>query len=322
MKKRMFIIMLAVLFSLSSVALAKEYPYKKIKMIIGYKPGGGYDTVARGIAPLLSKYLPNNPTILLVNKPGAGGIVAAQYLWSRKPDGYTFGLWNGVALVLAQKTLKVKYDMRKVSWLGRANTEVPVTAVPKGGRYKTWEDLKKANEIRVGHSGITALSGTTTILLLHSMLKKKLVMVPHDSSQEAIVAAFRGDVDVVSQSYSTLQPSVESGDLIPIVQFNDTPYKSVPKNVPTVSALGFPQLADIQTQRLIGGPPNMSPKLIKVIGDALMKAQTDPKMLEWSKKTKRPNNPLPPEKVKKVVNNLMDLMDRYADDIKSFMGKK
>ena len=322
MKKRIFLIALAVLFAFSSVSIAKEYPYKKIKLIIGYKPGGGYDAVARGIAPLLSKYLLNDPAILMVNKPGAGGIVAAQYLWSRKPDGYNIGMWNGVALVLAQKTLKVKYDMRKVSWLGRANTEVPVMAVPKGGRYQTWEDLKNAKEIRVGHSGITALSGTTTILLLHSMLKKKLVMVPHDSSQEAVVAAFRGDVDVVSQSYSTLQPSVEAGDLIPIVQFSDTPYKSVPKNVPTVSALGFPQLADIQTQRLIGGPPKMSAKLIKILGDALMKAQTDPKILEWSKKAKRPINPLPPEKVKMVVNNLMDLMDRYADDIKNFMRQR
>jgi len=321
MKKQVVLIVLVVLFAFASVSIAKEYPYKKIKLIIGYKPGGGYDIVSRGIAPFLSKYLPNNPTILMVNKPGAGGIVAGQYLWSRKPDGYTFGLWNGVSLVMAQKTMKVKYDMRKVSWLGRANTEVPVMAVPKNGRFKTWEDLKNASEIRVGHSGITALSGTTTILLLHSMLKKKLIMVPHDSSQEAVVAAFRGDVDVVSQSYSTLQASVEAGDLIPIVQFNGTPYKSVPKNVPTVSALGFPELADIQTQRLIGGPPNMSAKLVKIIGEALMKAQTDPEILEWSQKARRPIDPLPPEKVKKVVNNLMDLMDRYVDDIKSFMGK-
>ena len=301
MIKRIFIILIVLFFSFSAAAVARDYPYKKISFIIPYKPGGGYDTIGRAIAPYLSKYLPNNPTVLIVNKPGAGGRAAARYMMKQKPDGYKISMWNGGGLALLQKSIKVKFDLKKVSWLGRASTEVPALAVPKAGRYQSWEELKNAKEIRMGITGIPTNSGITSILLFHSSLKKKLILVPHDASSEAITSAIRGDVDGVSYSYSTLQPAIESGDLKPIVQFSDEPFPEIPKGVPTIAELGFPELAAIQTQRLIGGPPGMDKKLVKIISDALLKAQSNSELLAWAEKAQRPLNPLPPEKVEKIV---------------------
>jgi tripartite-type tricarboxylate transporter receptor subunit TctC len=319
MKTKILLIGLALLICFPHFSMAKEFPYKKISFVIGYSPGGGYDVIARAMAPYFSKYLPTNPAVIIVNKPGGGGRLAAQHMMKAEPDGHTIALWNAFGMAILQKSSKVNYDLKKITWLGRANTEVPALAVAKGGRYQSWEDLKKASEIRMGITGIATNSGITTILLFHSAMKKKLILVPHDSSAEAITAAIRGDVDGISNSYSTLQPGVEAGDLIPIMQFSDVPYPDIPKSVPTVADLGFPELAEIQTQRLIGGPPGMDKKTTKIISDALLKAQSDPELVAWAKKTQRPLDPLPPEKVQQMVVNLLDVLEKYSGDIQDFM---
>ena len=75
---------------------APYYEGKTIRIIVGTSPGGGYDTYTRVLARHFGKHIPGNPTIIVDNMPGAGGLVSANYLFRvAKPDGLTIGHFVG-----------------------------------------------------------------------------------------------------------------------------------------------------------------------------------------------------------------------------------
>src|SRR5205807_6110726 len=106
-------------------AVADFYRGKQINLIVGYGPGGGYDTAARVLARHLGRYIPGNPSIVVQNMPGAGSMRAANYLYGIAPkDGTTFALFGSdMALIgLIGNNASVAFDPRKFTWLGSSSS--------------------------------------------------------------------------------------------------------------------------------------------------------------------------------------------------------
>ena len=79
----------------SGQSLADFYAGKTVTIIVGYAPGGGFDTTARLAAKYLGKYIPGNPNVIVENMPGAGSLTAANHIYNvAKPDGLTIGVFN------------------------------------------------------------------------------------------------------------------------------------------------------------------------------------------------------------------------------------
>src|SRR5436190_1154449 len=116
------------LFALTIEARAQPseefYRGKRLTLTVGYGPGGGYDVFARLAARHMGKYLPGNPSIIVQNMPGAGSLIAANYLYSVAPkDGTAFGLVarDMPLLGLMGHNDKVQFDPRKFTWLGSSS---------------------------------------------------------------------------------------------------------------------------------------------------------------------------------------------------------
>jgi tripartite-type tricarboxylate transporter receptor subunit TctC len=118
------VIVFAVLFFRAVADIhAQEPPYyqgQSIKIIVGFTSGGFYDRWSRLLARYVPKYIPGNPEMIVQNMPGAGGLVAANHVYSvAKPDGLTLGMLSyGIYLDQLVGRKEVQYDVRKFNWIG------------------------------------------------------------------------------------------------------------------------------------------------------------------------------------------------------------
>lgn len=142
---RFFLPVLAAVFLVSSYVYAQEdfFQGKRIRFVVGYPPGGGYDLAARIVARHMGKDIPGNPSIIVQNMPGGGSRIAANYVnATARPDGLTVGVWNSAfAMFNALGDPGIKFDSRKVGWIGAATKDNAVCAVMGFTGVKTWKEI-------------------------------------------------------------------------------------------------------------------------------------------------------------------------------------
>ena len=125
------------------------YRGKVLTLFVGYGPGGGYDLVARVLARHLGSHIPGSPTIVVQNMPGAGSLVAANYLYNVAPrDGTQFGLIarDMPLLGLLGHNPNVRFDSHKFTWIGSASDfsdDAYVLIVRKDAPVKSIDDARR-----------------------------------------------------------------------------------------------------------------------------------------------------------------------------------
>ena len=175
-------------------SLASFYKGKQVSILVGSAPGGGYDLYARHVARHMSKHLPGNPDIIVQNMPGAGGLIAANTLYTRAPrDGTTIGHLQGpLSIRQIAGGRNVQYDMRKFGWLGSANNTSNVCVLSPRVPVKTAKDLL-SREIIIGGSG-----GSTTYIpsFLNAVAGTKFKIISgYKSTSDVVIAIERGEVE-------------------------------------------------------------------------------------------------------------------------------
>jgi tripartite-type tricarboxylate transporter receptor subunit TctC len=131
-------------------AQAPYYQGKTVTIIVGTGAGDLYDLYARAIALFMGKYLPGNPGIIVQNMPGAGHMIAANYIYTvAKPDGLTLGAINaGLYFEQLVGRSEVKFDWPKYTWVGNATKSPQVLYMRSDSPFKTIDDVRSAKERR------------------------------------------------------------------------------------------------------------------------------------------------------------------------------
>ena len=115
------------------------YKGKTVTLLVGGSAGGGYDTLGRAIARYIGHHIPGNPSIVVQNMPGAGGMVAMDYLFhTAEHDGSVIALVeNGPPLAPLFGVKQARYDATKFNWLGTPSVETAVVAglAHRGGEF-------------------------------------------------------------------------------------------------------------------------------------------------------------------------------------------
>jgi tripartite-type tricarboxylate transporter receptor subunit TctC len=137
-------------------AAAAFYSRKTVSIIVGSGAGGGFDTTARLVARHIGRHIPGTPTVIVVNMPGGGGLVAANYLFSVAPkDGTVIGLFHE-AQVMNQLTggEGVQFDLLKFNWLGSSYDDPNVCIVRSDAPVTAFHDfIGRAEPIAIGGTG-------------------------------------------------------------------------------------------------------------------------------------------------------------------------
>ena len=118
---------------------------KTITFVIGFEPGGPYDLYGRLLARALGAHLPGQPKVVVQNMPGAGGLIAANYLYNLAPrDGLQIGVISQTAGIgQALETPGVKYDVRKFAWIGRISSNVQILHSWATSATKPWAAMER-----------------------------------------------------------------------------------------------------------------------------------------------------------------------------------
>src|SRR5215213_4113691 len=151
---------------------ADFYKGKTVNYIVSTAAGGGYDTYGRLVAEYMQRNLPGS-TFVVKNVPGAGHMIGANTIYASKADGLTIGTFN-TGLIYNQliKAEGVKFDLTKMSWVGKAASEPRVFVVGSQSPIKTFDELRNQKEpvnfatSGIGSSNYVEINSLTNILKL------------------------------------------------------------------------------------------------------------------------------------------------------------
>jgi len=224
-------------------AAAQTYPSRPVTVVVGFAPGGGTDTVARVMQKKLGEYL--GQTIVVENRAGAGGTIAAAVVAKAEPDGYTVLLATIAALAInphLNSTLPYKplVDFAPVSM---ATVSGNVLVVHPSVQAKTLaEYVKEANSkpggMAYGTSGIGS-AGNLAGELFRLTAKANLVHVPYKGGGPAMSDLLGGQIPSVFASATTATPQVRAGKLRALGTTGTKRSASLP-DIPTIAEQGYP----------------------------------------------------------------------------------
>src|SRR5256884_4843654 len=209
---KLWLALAALLAALPLAAASHSFAGKTVTIVVGYKPGGGYDATARLLARRLPDHLPGKPTVIVQNMPGGNSIIAANHMYNvAKPDGLTIGTFNrNLPIAQLTRVQGVKFDMTKFAWIGSAANEATILAIRNDLPYKNFDELRKAKEpVVIGSTGPGANTHDFP-LLLKDLLGVNLKIVSGYSSCAGIMLAVESkEVDGRAGSYTSLNAFID-----------------------------------------------------------------------------------------------------------------
>ena len=222
---------------------AQNYPNKPIKLVVPFPPGGPTDIVARPLAQMMGDSM--KQSVIVENKGGAGGSVAADIVAKSPPDGYTIMMGTvGTHAINGSLYRQLPYDMTKdFTPIALVASAPVVIAVPTSSGIKTLADLireakAKPESIAFGTAG-NGTPGHLTGALFEATTKIKLRHIPYKGSAPAVTDLLGGQIPLMFDPIQSALPHIQSGKLTALAVTSKTRSPLLP-NVPTVAESGFP----------------------------------------------------------------------------------
>ena len=301
----------------------------QIRLIVSSDAGGGYDNYARLLARHMGKHIPGNPTFVVQNMPGAGGIIAANFLYNAAPkDGTVFGqVQRLVPFVQILGEPGAQFETAKFNWIGSLASEVEVCVSWNTAAVKTFEDLKKT-ELIVGGSGPNDTEAVPAIL--NNVIGTKFKIISGYPSSTAITLAVeRGEVNGICSSWSSLITRngywFKDKKVNLLVQSATKKHRDLP-DVPLALDLAANAddraLLELNDARLLTGrpfvmPPGIPAERVKALRDAFMATVKDKDFLTDAEKTKSEIDAVSGDEMQALLERVSKtpkaLIDRLAD---------
>jgi len=264
----------------STGTYAQNWPQKSIKFIVPFSAGGANDLLARAAAEGASKVL--GQTIVVENKPGAGGSLGTVFVSKSPPDGYTF-LISAAGVVsnnMIKKNTNYKdTDLVPVVMIGLAPSVIVVSAESS---YKNLRNFVDASKDSAGLHFATAGTGSTPHFvaeLLNTRYGAKLIPVPYKSGSEGAAAVMGGQVGGTSEASIVALPHIKQGGKFKALATTWTKRISAYPELSTATEQGFPEL-QIAHWAGIHAPVGVAPEIMDKLAAAVDVAMKSPQVAD------------------------------------------
>ncbi len=331
MKRQILCLLTGFLVLLSFMSIEKPlaapyYEGKKITIIVGFAPGGGYDRMARLLIRHLPKYIPGKPTFIVKNIPGGSSMIAANRLYNlEKPDGCTIGTINrGLPIAQLLKVRGANFDLRKFSWIGSTSVDTNVLCTRYDLPYTSFEDVKNTKQTLHMATGGPMTTSFQYGILVKTFLELNMNMVTYTNMANALLAVERKEADGVTSTYSSLRPLIERKLIRPLLRarISQQGIENLPVDEELIeSKVGKTLLGMLAVTNKFGrpyvAPPKVPADVMKILTDAFEKVSKDPKLIKDAEKAMMPVEYVTAEDALESINYLLN----QPDDIVEEFGK-
>lgn len=275
---------------------ANFYKGKRINFIVTFSPGGGFDALARVIAPYLEKN--TGATVVVQNMPGANGVIALNHLYNiAKPDGLTICIIESCDLIVRELVGQegMKHDMTKFIYLAKIFYEPFGVFLGKISPFRSVDDIRKAPLIKFGSPDRADIMAFPALTLGVAFDLKNLRQVTgYKGGSDVRLAVLKGELDAFGGIITSAVPMVNSGDLIPLVITGSKRYKELPE-IPTIYEVA-PHMSSesktlvdafvkmIQAGRGVILGPGVPEERVQFLRDAFAKTLNTPELVADVKK--------------------------------------
>lgn len=302
----------ACLFASTLAAHAAEpYPTRPIQWVVPFAAGGSLDGNARRLGTELSKSL--GQQIIVDNKVGAGGTIAADYVAKAKADGHTLLLGNVALLTIAPALYKLNFDPQKslapVSLIVKNPLVIWTSTAMPGNNFA--EFLAAAKAKPNGYNFASPGSGTLNHLcaeMLQQAAGFQMTHVPYKGGAPAIVDMLGGRAHAFCEVYSLGAPHVASGKLKPLAVTTATRHPLLP-NVPTLIELGYKDLEITGWQGVLV-PANTPPEVVSRLATEVARVVNSPENKAWVEQQGSIATSSTPEEMRKLIAVERERWDR------------
>jgi len=281
-----------------------------VHFLVGYSPGGGYDTYARMLAPHFEKH--TGATVVVENRPGGGGTTALNQLYRAKPDGLTMMMLNGESAIISQLTQQpgVAYDMAKVSLYGRVQEEPHFMIVNPKLPDTLKQIVASGKKIKFSAGSRTDNLGDYAAVLCEALQMNCQIITGYKGSKEAGLAVMSGEADALTISESSALNYSKGGKTRIVATIARKRSEERP-DMPTVYEmfqlsperkwwLDF-RLGIKAVGRAVVGTPGLPPERLQALQKVWREVLTDPALIAEGKKTTYTIEYESPEKLKPVI---------------------
>jgi tripartite-type tricarboxylate transporter receptor subunit TctC len=321
-----------------STARTQEAPSFKnetVTVLSASEPNGGFDAYGRVFARFLGAHLPGNPTVVVQNMPGAGGLLGVNYIYNVAPrDGTEIAVIGQVAAMNQALGMSgVHYDVRSLTWVGRltSNTQVLFTWYKSG--IKTIEDALTHQVVMAG----TSAASTSVIVphMLNDFIGTKFKIVRgYDGSPAAILAVESGEAEAATQPWNAIKAT--NPDWLSKKKINVIAQLALKRNPELAGVPTVVELVHNQEQREILGlfvsggdvgyavvaPPQLAPPVAATLRKAFNDVVNDPKFLAAAQAQRLTLDPLPGDELQKINDEQLNLPKQIVDRAKQYISGK
>lgn len=302
---------------------ADFYKGKTLRIVVGYSPGGGYDVYARFIARHISKHIPGHPKMIVENRPGAGGLIAANYIYHSQHQDGTEVLHVGGSAMIKQFTgaKAVKFKAENFQYIGAPFTESTVMVATKSSGFTSIQNLlgPSAREIALGGISIGSPQDVAATLLRDVIGLKVRLVTGYGGTSKIRAAMERGELDGMFNGWASLTATsndkLSSGDYVVLLQVSEEPIRELPRT-PSILELAKSEeqrrlirlttLVPYQFARSLILGPKVPETQVRTLQEAFDKTMADPEFLAEAKKARLEVDPVKGPKVHSFVQEFFN----------------
>ena len=307
------------------------YKGRNVSLVMGTGPGGSYDLYGRLVATHLAKQIPGNPNIVVEHMPGAGGAIAANFIFNTAPqDGSRILLTHSLPLIEKLQSDGVRFQSKRMQWLGAYDQISQMLAIWHTSQGRTIDDLKTAPVV-LGSMGRYHLSYQWATLLKSALGANYRVISGFPSGGELNLAMERGEIAGWSIAWENLTGGnadwLRDRKVIIPVQFTLTRMPELP-DVPTLIELSQGENKEIAEFLAAGTPharglavgPGVPADRFGALRNAFEAMVKDAAFLEEAKRRNLSITPRSSQEVAELAAKIVDVSPEFIAKVKKVVG--